>query len=198
MKNTEIEYLINLRADKRLCLIEYLIKQKDKSLDQSRAAILSRAIENVELGTTNWDVLYTKLQALKQPEGEDVPQFTSWQAKLNPKDKENYDKICKEMRQDLIEKGIIKRTLRAQLMVVLLLYRYLDALEREEVVAAQKIEKEKRADKIISELELPVAQMGAILIEMLLTDKDSPALKEINQIMVQWLCRTRQKSGQEV
>ncbi|WP_294450563.1 hypothetical protein [uncultured Ruminococcus sp.] len=42
MKNTE--YLINLRADKRLCLIEYLIKQKDKSLDQSRAAILSRAI----------------------------------------------------------------------------------------------------------------------------------------------------------
>ncbi|WP_294588229.1 hypothetical protein [uncultured Ruminococcus sp.] len=198
MKNTEIEYLINLRADKRLCLIEYLIKQKDKSLDQSRAAILSRAIENVELGTTNWDVLYTKLQALKQPEGEDVPQFTSWQAKLNPKDKENYDKICKEMRQDLIEKGIIKRTLRAQLMVVLLLYRYLDALEREEVMAAQKIEKEKRADKIISELELPVAQMGAILIEMLLTDKDSPALKEINQIMVQWLCRTRQKSGQEV
>lgn len=198
MKNTEIEYLINLRADKRLCLIEYLIKQKDKSLDQSRAAILSRAIENVELGTTNWDVLYTKLQALKQPEGEDVPQFTSWQAKLNPKDKENYDKICKEMRRDLIEKGIIKRTLRAQLMVVLLLYRYLDALEREEVMAAQKIEKEKRADKIISELELPVAQMGAILIEMLLTDKDSPALKEINQIMVQWLCRTRQKSGQEV
>lgn len=198
MKNTEIEYLINMRADKRLCLIEYLIKQKDKSLDQSRAAILSRAIENVELGTTNWDVLYTKLQALKQPEGEDVPQFTSWQAKLNPKDKENYDKICKEMRQDLIEKGIIKRTLRAQLMVVLLLYRYLDALEREEVMAAQKIEKEKRADKIISELELPVAQMGAILIEMLLTDKDSPALKEINQIMVQWLCRTRQKSGQEV
>lgn len=198
MKNTEIEYLINLRADKRLCLIEYLIKQKDKSLDQSRAAILSRAIENVELGTTNWDVLYTKLQALKQPEGEDVPQFTSWQAKLNPKDKENYDKICKEMRQDLIEKGIIKRTLRAQLMVVLLLYRYLDALEREEVMAAQEVEKEKRADKIISELELPVAQMGAILIEMLLTDKDSPALKEINQIMVQWLCRTRQKSGQEV
>ncbi|GEM_PF-807246 len=198
MKNTEIEYLINLRADKRLCLIEYLIKQKDKSLDQSRAAILSRAIENVEFGTTNWDVLYTKLQALKQPEGEDVPQFTSWQAKLNPKDKEKYDKICKEMRQDLIEKGIIKRTLRAQLMVVLLLYRYLDALEREEVMAAQKIEKEKRADKIISELELPVAQMGAILIEMLLTDKDSPALKEINQIMVQWLCRTRKKSGQEV
>lgn len=196
MKNTE--YLINLRADKRLCLIEYLIKQKDKSLDQSRAAILSRAIENVELGTTNWDVLYTKLQALKQPEGEDVPQFTSWQAKLNPKDKENYDKICKEMRQDLIEKGIIKRTLRAQLMVVLLLYRYLDALEREEVMAAQEVEKEKRADKIISELELPVAQMGAILIEMLLTDKDSPALKEINQIMVQWLCRTREKSDQEV
>lgn len=196
MKN--IEYLINLRADKRLCLIEYLIKQKDKSLDQSRAAILSRAIENVELGTTNWDVLYTKLQALKQPEGEDVPQFTSWQAKLNPKDKEKYDKICKEMRQDLIEKGIIKRTLRAQLMVVLLLYRYLDALEREEIMAAQEVEKEKRADKIISELELPVAQMGAILIEMLLTDKDSPALKEINQIMVQWLCRTRQKSGQEV
>lgn len=196
MKNTE--YLINLRADKRLCLIEYLIKQKDKSLDQSRAAILSRAIENVELGTTNWDVLYTKLQALKQPEGEDVPQFTSWQAKLNPKDKENYDKICKEMRQDLIKKGIIKRTLRAQLMVVLLLYRYLDALEREEVMAAQEVEKEKRADKIISELELPVAQMGAILIEMLLTDKDSPALKEINQIMVQWLCRTRKKSGQEV
>lgn len=198
MKNTEIEYLINLRADKRLCLIEYLIKQKDKSLDQSRAAILSRAIENVELGTTNWDVLYTKLQALKQPEGEDVPQFTSWQAKLSPKDKENYDKICKEMRQDLIEKGIIKRTLRAQLMVVLLLYRYLDALEREEIMAAQEVEKEKRADKIISELELPVAQMGAILIEMLLTDPDSPALKEINQIMVQWLCRTRQKSGQEV
>lgn len=198
MKNTEIEYLINLRADKRLCLIEYLIKQKDKSLDQSRAAILSRAIENVELGTTNWDVLYTKLQALKQPEGEDVPQFTSWQAKLNPKDKEKYDKICKEMRQDLIEKGIIKRTLRAQLMVVLLLYRYLDALEREEVMAAQEVEKEKRADKIISELELPVAQMGAILIEMILSDKDSPALKEINQIMVQWLCRTRQKSGQEV
>lgn len=197
MKNTEIEYLINLRADKRLCLIEYLIKQKDKSLDHSRAAILSRAIENVELGTTNWDVLYAKLQALKQPEGEDVPQFTSWQAKLNPKDKENYDKICKEMRQDLIEKGIIKRTLRAQLMVVLLLYRYLDALEREEVMAAQKIEKEKRVDKIISE-RLPVAQMGAILIEMLLTDPDSSALKEINQIMVQWLCRTRKKSGQEV
>ncbi|WP_298485260.1 hypothetical protein [uncultured Ruminococcus sp.] len=196
MKN--IEYLINLRADKRLCLIEYLIKQKDKSLDQSRAAILSRAIENVELGTTNWDVLYAKLQALKQPEGEDVPQFTSWQAKLNPKDKENYDKICKEMRQDLIEKGIIKRTLRAQLMVVLLLYRYLDALKREEVMAAQEVEKEKRVDKIISELELPVAQMGAILIEMLLTDKDSPALKEINQIMVQWLCRNRKKSGQEV
>ena len=161
MKNTE--YLINLRADKRLCLIEYLIKQKDKSLDQSRAAILSRAIENVELGTTNWDVLYTKLQALKQPEGEDVPQFTSWQAKLNPKDKENYDKICKEMRQDLIEKGIIKRTLRAQLMVVLLLYRYLDALEREEVMAAQEVEKEKRADKIISELELPVAQMLSLI-----------------------------------
>lgn len=198
MKNNEIEYLINLRADKRLCLIEYLIKQKDKSLDQSRAAILSRAIENVEFGTTNWDVLYTKLQALKQPEGEDVPQFTSWQAKLNPKDKEKYDKICKEMRENLIEKGIIKRTLRAQLMVVLLLYRYLDALEREEVMAAQEVEKEKRADQIISELELPVAQMGAILIEMLLTDKDSPALKEINQIMVQWLCRTRQKSGQEV
>ncbi|WP_294451032.1 hypothetical protein [uncultured Ruminococcus sp.] len=42
------------------------------------------------------------------------------------------------------------------------------------------------------------AQMGAILIEMLLTDKDSPALKEINQIMVQWLCRTREKSDQEV
>lgn len=198
MKNTEIEYLINLRADKRLCLIEYLIKQKDKSLDQSRAAILSRAIENVELGTTNWDVLYAKLQALKQPEGEDVPQFTSWQAKLNPKDKDKYGNICNEMRADLIEKGIIKRTLRAQLMVVLLLYRYLDALEREEVMAAQEVEKEKRADKIISELELPVAQMGAILIEMLLTDKDSPALKEINQIMVQWLCRNRKKSGQEV
>ena len=83
-------------------------------------------------------------------------------------------------------------------MVVLLLYRYLDALEREEIMAAQEVEKEKRADKIISELEIPSAQMGAILIDMLLTDPDSPALKEINQIMVQWLCRTRQKSGQEV
>lgn len=159
---------------------------------------MGRAIEDVELGTTNWDVLYTKLQALKQPEGEDVPQFTSWQAKLNPKDKEKYDKICKEMRENLIEKGIIKRTLRSQLMVVLLLYRFLYALEREEVMAAQEVEKEKRADKIISELDLPVAQMGAVLIELLLTDPDSPALKEINQIMVQWLCRTRKKPGQEV
>lgn len=167
-----MEYLFNCKVNKKHAKLEALIKENCMEQDMSRAAVLTRAIgagKNVDWRYVQQQLLPKYMNRKKE---EDIPTFTSYQARLQEETKALLDTI----RRDMIEQLGLQR-LQTQYCLLLLMTNFLHVLQEEKL----KLKTNEIGD---GEIELP--EMARIFCEMMLTDKDSDEIKEIGKIMKKW------------
>ena len=168
--------IFNVKCTPKIAYIEMQIKRLDDKEDRSRAALLKRAI-SVALEVSDWALFYTDTVTKITPSKE-TPVITGWQARY---DKDTGDKIIKirsKMYDDLVADSIITKVLQNQLFLLMILANYLEFLKRKAVV-----EKDKKTDK---EEDMSIPEVAYILTQLLITDPDSTAVKEIKSILAAW------------
>lgn len=173
--NESTENLLNTTCNAKHCSLEKWIKEEDPAQDKSRAGYFKRAVlvaENVD----DWVPMAILLSDLKIDKA--APQFTNFQAKYDSQTHKALDAIKEKMQKSLIEGKIIKRTLQTQYMLQLLMISYLEHIRANKLTI--------KADKMVDEEEIDLPKISALLTEMMLTDRDCEALKEIRRILVDW------------
>ncbi len=168
------EGLFSSKCNPKHCDAEFDIRILDPNPEKSRSALLERFSAAAE-SITDWMPSYHLLSSIEHHD--DAPQFDSWQAKYSAETGEKLQTIRRNMEKSLKEGGVITRVLQTQFMLQLLMVNYLESLKKD-ILAI-------KADKMVDE-EITLPQMSAIFTEMMLTDKDSDALKEIRRILVDW------------
>ena len=172
--NESIEYLLNTTCNPKHCSLEKWIKEEDPAQDKSRAGYFKRAVLVAET-VDDWVPIATLLSDLKLDK--DAPQFTNFQAKYDSETREALDVIKVKMQKSLIAGNIIKRVLQTQYMLQLLMINYLEHIRANKLTI--------KADKMVDDgIDLP--EMSALFTEMMLTDRNCDALKEIRRILVDW------------
>ncbi len=169
------EGLFSSKCNPRHCDVEFDIKKLDRNPEKSRSALLERFTAAAE-SITDWMPSYHLLLNIEHHE--DAPQFDSWQAKYSAETGEKLQIIRRNMESSLKEGGVITRVLQTQFMLQLLMVNYLESLKKD-ILAI-------KADKMVDEEKITLPEMSAIFTEMMLTDKDCDALKEIRRILVDW------------
>lgn len=172
--NESTENLLNTTCNSKHCSLEKWIKEEDPAQDKSRAGYFKRAVLVAET-VDDWVPVATLLSDLKLDK--DAPQFTNFQAKYDTETREALDVIKEKMQKSLIEGNIIKRVLQTQYMLQLLMMNYLEHIRANKLTI--------KADKMVDE-EIDLPEMAALFTEMMLTDRDCDALKEIRKILVDW------------
>ena len=172
--NESTENLLNTTCNSKHCSLEKWIKDEDPAQDKSRAGYFKRAVFVAET-VDDWVPMATLLSDLKLDK--DAPHFTNFQAKYDSETRQALDKVKEKMQKSLIDGRIIKRVLQTQYMLQLLMINYLEHIRANKLTI--------KADKQVDE-EISLPEMSAIFTEMMLTDKDCDALKEIRRILVDW------------
>lgn len=172
--NESTENLLNTTCNSKHCSLEKWIKEEDPAQDKSRAGYFKRAVFVAET-VDNWVTMATLLSDLKLDK--DAPQFTNFQAKYDSETRQALDKVKEKMQKSLIDGKIIKRVLQTQYMLQLLMINYLEHIRANKLTI--------KADKQVDE-KISIPEMSAIFTEMMLTDRDCDALKEIRRILVDW------------
>lgn len=166
--------MLNVKCNSKHCTLEYLTKQFDTSQDVSRSGIFKRAVMAAET-VENWMDVYNLLSNLKIEES--APKFTNWQAAYDEDTANILARVKQSMQKQLKASGVITRVLQTQFMLQLLMANYLEHLKQEKLSI--------KADKMLNE-EITIPEISAVFTEMILTDKDCEALKEIRKILVEW------------
>lgn len=172
--NESTENLLNTTCNSKHCSLEKWIKEEDPAQDKSRAGYFKRAVLVAE-PVDDWVPMATLLSDLKLDK--DAPQFTNFQAKYDSETREALDVIKEKMKKSLIKGNIIKRVLQTQYMLQLLMINYLEHTRANKLTI--------KADKMVDD-EIDLPEMAALFTEMILTDRDCEALKQIRRIMVDW------------
>ncbi|HBC30267.1 MAG TPA: hypothetical protein DC024_03320 [Clostridiales bacterium] len=168
-----MENMINIRCNWKHYSLEYQIKRRDTSQDMSKSAVLSRMIraaDKVEKG--DWKLVKELLSKVEKLE--EAPVFTNLQAKYDEESAEILERVKSKI---LLEIDGLK-ILQAQYLYQLLQVNYLEELKKESLGA--------RADKQVKAEDVNMPEMVKLLVEMILLDKDSDALKKIKTILVDW------------
>lgn len=166
-----MEYFLNIKSNWKHSTFEYLIKKVDSSQDMSRSAVFEREVKAAR-GVDNWKAIQATLSDLKK---EEVPIFTSFQAKYDDETAEILEGVKKDILTQL--EGSLK-VLQTQYMVQLLQANYLETLKREKVAL--------KADEFVEETDVDLPEMSKIFTEMMLKDKECSELKQIRKILVDW------------
>lgn len=172
--NESTENLLNTTCNSKHCSLEKWIKEEDPAQDKSRAGYFKRAVLVAE-PVDDWVSMATLLSDLKLDK--DAPQFTNFQAKYDSETREALDVIKEKMQKSLIKGNIIKRVLQTQYMLQLLMINYIEHIRAKKLTI--------KADKMVDD-EIDLPEMAALFTEMILTDRDCEALKQIRRIMVDW------------
>lgn len=172
--NESTENLLNTTCNSKHCSLEKWIKEEDPAQDKSRAGYFKRAVLVAE-PVDDWVPMATLLSDLKLDK--DAPQFTNFQAKYDSETREALDVIKEKMQKSLIKGNIIKRVLQTQYMLQLLMINYLEHTRANKLTI--------KADKMVDD-EIDLPEMAALFTEMILTDRECEALKQIRRIMVDW------------
>lgn len=164
--------MINIKSNWKHASLEYQIKKLDTSQDVSRSAILIREIKAAE-NVTDWKEIKGLL--LKVERLDVAPTFSNLQAKYDDESAETLERVKRQILVDLSED---LKVLQTQYLVQLLMANYLEELKKEALAirAGQQVESE----------DIDVPEMGRLFVEMILLDKDSDALREIKNILVEW------------
>ncbi len=168
-----MDYLINVKTNKKNCVCEYLIKRYDVSQDMSRAAVFEREVREAEK-VEDWKAVRSSLAGLEDIQ--EAPVFTNLQARYGEETKAALDQVRRKMLADLREAGF--KVLRVQYMLLLLQKNYLDVLMRERT----SIKNTGRIEE--NDVDLP--EMAKLMCEMMLRDKDCDELRQIRRILVEW------------
>lgn len=169
------EGVLNTKCNQKHCDLEAEIKRLDPNQDKTRPALLKRFLDVAE-AKIDWMPSYYLLANVEHIE--DAPQFNSWQAKYDVETAGKLQLVRQNMEKSLKEGGVITRVLQTQFMLQLLMVNYLESLKKD-ILAI-------KADKMVDEEKITLPEMSAIFTEMMLTDKDCDALKEIRRILVDW------------
>lgn len=172
--NESTENLLNTTCNSKHCSLEKWIKEEDPAQDKSRAGYFKRAVLVAE-PVDDWVSMATLLSDLKLDK--DAPQFTNFQAKYDSETREALNVIKEKMQKSLIKGNIIKRVLQTQYMLQLLMINYIEHIRARKLTI--------KADKMVDD-EIDLPEMAALFTEMILTDRDCEALKQIRRIMVDW------------
>lgn len=172
--NESTENLLNTTCNSKHCSLEKWIKEEDPAQDKSRAGYFKRAVLVAE-PVDDWVSMATLLSDLKLDK--DAPQFTNFQAKYDSETREALNVIKEKMQKSLIKGNIIKRVLQTQYMLQLLMINYIEHIRAKKLTI--------KADKMVDD-EIDLPEMAALFTEMILTDRDCEALKQIRRIMVDW------------
>lgn len=170
------ESLLNVTCNWRHCTLEYRIRRVDGSQDMSRQAMLKRYLIAAE-EVADWKPVHELLGNLTREK--DAPNFTNYQARYDEKTANILLKVKEKMETSLKEAGVITKVLQNQYMLQLLMENYLTYLKK-----AKLSLKSDRTGNNEEEIGLP--EMSAIFTEMMLTDRDCEALKNIRSILVDW------------
>ena len=168
------EGFFSSKSNPKHCDLEAKIKSIDQNQDKSRSALLARFASAAE-GVTDWMPYYYLLGDVEHVD--DAPQFNSWQAHYDSDTDKKLKTIRQNMERSLKEGGVITKVLQTQFMLQLLMINYLECLKKSILTI--------KADKQVDE-EIGLPEMAAIFTEMILTDRDNEALKEIRKILVEW------------
>ena len=169
--------VFNVKCTPKIAYVEIQIKRLDNNIeDRSRAALLKRAISAAS-EVNDWALFYTDTVSKVTPTKE-TPVITGWQARYDKETGEKIIEIRNKMYNDLIKCGIITKVLQNQLFLLMILANYLEFLKRKAVV-----EKDKNPDK---EEDMSIPEVAYTLAQLLITDPDSTAVKEIKSILAAW------------
>ena len=164
-----MEKLLNIKARKEHCILEYLIKKYDPSQDMSRAAVFKReVIAGQEV--KDWKLIRPLLSNLQN---ENAPIFSNLQAKYSEETEQMLNRIRQQMYVDLY--GVDLKVLQTQYMVLLLQANYLEILK-----------KEKLTIKSEGCIKMDLPEMAKTLCQMMLTDKDCNEISAIRTLLIQW------------
>lgn len=170
------ERLLNIKANKKHSILEYLIKKHDPSQDMSRAAVFEREVKAADT-VTDWKLIRPLLSNLEEnDEVKDAPSFSNLQAKYS----EETEKILNQVRQKILKdlQGPDFKILQTQYMVLLLQANYLEILKNEKLII--------KSDNMPVETDMDMPEMTKTLCEMMLTDRDCKELREIRNILIDW------------
>ena len=173
MEKKENYYFVNIKTNWRHSTLEFLIKKFDSSQDMSRAAVFEREVRAAQ-GIKNWKEIQLSLSDLEK--SDDIPVFTSLQARISDEIFEILAEVKKEILKQLGEDGSLK-VLQTQYMVQLLQANYLQILKQNKLAI--------KSDVMVEEnINLP--EMASLFTEMMLKDKDCEELRQIRKILVDW------------
>lgn len=166
-----MENMINIRCNWKHSSLEYQIKQRDTSQDMSKSAVLSRMIRMADK-VQDWRPI--KEQLSKVEKLEEAPVFTNLQARYDEESAWILERVKSKILLDI--DGL--KILQAQYLYQLLQVNYLEELKKEALIV--------RADQLVEAEDVNTPEMVKLLVEMILLDKDSDALKKIKTILVDW------------
>ena len=167
-----MENMINIKSNWKHASLEYQIKKFDTSQDLSRSAILIREIKAADK-VPDWKEIKRLLSKVERLA--DAPTFANLQAKYDNESAKILERVKDKIRNEL--KDDIK-ILQTQYLVQLLQVNYLEELKKEALAI--------RAGQQVDPDDIDVPEIGKLFVEMILLDKDSDALKEIKNILVEW------------
>lgn len=169
--------VLNVKCTPKIAYVEMQIKRLDDNVeDKSRAALLKKAIY-AATDVENWAVFYRNTVSKIVPTKE-TPIINGWQARHDDDLAERILEVREKMHKDLTEDGIISKVLQNQLFLLMILANYLELLKRKAVV-----EKDEKTDQ---EADISIPELAYILTQLLITDPDSTAVKEIKAILTSW------------
>ncbi len=174
MSRSEEGLLFSSKCNPKHCDVEFDIKTLDQNPEKSRSALLERFTAAAE-SITDWMPTYYLLSNIEHHEN--APQFDSWQARYSAETGRKLQTIRQSMEKSLKEGGVITRVLQKQFMLQLLMVNYLESLKKDILTI--------KSNKMVNE-DISLPEMSAIFTEMMLTDRDCDALKEIRRILVDW------------
>ena len=167
-----MENMINIKSNWKHASLEYQIKKFDTSQDLSRSASLIREVRAADK-VQDWKPIKGLLSKVERLE--DAPTFANLQAKYDDESGKILERVKEKILFDL--KGDLK-VLQTQYLVQLLQVNYLEEVKKEALAV--------RADQQVEIEDIDAPEMAKLLVEMILLDKDSDALKEIRNILVDW------------